>query len=416
MLKIKRINSFEGVICTSGSKNTSLPVICASIIPNSKTILTNVSNITDVKILIELLKDQNIDVFYNGDELTIDSRNVKDNPFEYEKIKKIRASYYLLGVFLGKRKRVLFTYPGGCSFQNRPIDLHLYAFECLGVKISFENDHIIFDSSSLHSGEINFKIKSLGATINAILLSCQIEGKSIIDNPSLEIEVIETINFINKMGGFIYVENNKIIVEGRKKYYGVKHRIISDRMECGTFALFAASLGKVLILDIDSYGLKPLFELFDKLDVKYKKDDSYLLVEQTIPNKSLVVKIDVFPGFPSDLGPILVAYLLLNKKISIIEENVYPNRTSYIKELIKIGAKIKVFNNKIIIFPNSIFSQGTLIGKDLRGTMSLILASMISQKDQIIQGEEYIKRGYENFNEKLNDLNAIVEEFTYENN
>lgn len=401
----------DGIIFTSGSKNIALPIICASLLINDSITINNVPDILDVRNLLEILNEINAKNVFSNNKLIIDSKNILIKKMPFEMIKKMRASYYLLGVLLPKFENLEFTFPGGCSFQERPIDLHLMAFENLGIKFNIKNELIQFDSRNIRNGIITFSKKSVGATINAILCCCQIPGCSIINNPSLDYEVIEVINFVNQIGGCILIEDNSLKIEGREKFYPINNYYIKpDRIEIGTYALLGACKGRILIVGIDTNSLKALFSLFDTLKITYSYTDNYLLVDKSNISYPLSIKLDSDPNFPTDLGPILCAFLLMNKKISIIEDVIYPRRNQYVEELKKMGAKIKIVNNKIIIFPFSKFKSATLYGKDLRGSMSLIIGGLISNQKQSIYGYSYLIRGYENLILKLRNLNVNIKE------
>lgn len=401
----------DGIIFTSGSKNIALPIICACLLINDKITIGNVPDILDVRNLLEILSEINVKNVFTNNKLTIDSKNILIKKMPFEMIKKMRASYYLLGALLPQFDNIEFTFPGGCAFQERPIDLHLMAFENLGIEFNVEDEFIKFDSKNIKNGIITFSKKSVGATINALLCCCQIPGVSIINNPSLDYEVIEVINFINQIGGHILIEDNYLKIEGRKNFNLINNYYIKpDRIEIGTYALLGASKGRILIVGIDINSLKALFNLFDKLKISYSYTNDYLLVDKSNVSYPLYIKLDSDPSFPTDLGPILCAFLLKNKKISIIEDSIYPKRNQYVEELKKMGAKIQVINNKIVIFPFSKFISATLYGKDLRGAMSLIVGGLISDQKQDIYGYSYLIRGYESLITKLRNINVNIKE------
>ena len=210
----------EGIVFASGSKNIALPLICACLITRSKVKLKNVPDILDVRNLLDILNDLNVETKFTNNTLIIDSSNLLYEDFSFSKIKKLRASYYLLGALIPLNKKIIFTYPGGCNFQARPIDLHLYAFSCLNVKVEENDGFLVFTHDDLHSGIIDFSKKSVGATINALLCSCQISGKTLIKNPCFDYEVMQVCDFLNRIGGSVIINqsSNQIIVEGKKQF------------------------------------------------------------------------------------------------------------------------------------------------------------------------------------------------------
>lgn len=410
-INVKPSNS-EGIVFASGSKNIALPLICASLITRSKVKLNNVPDILDVRNLLDILNDLNVKTKFVNNTLLIDSSNLIYKDFSFSKIKKLRASYYLLGALIPSNKKIIFTYPGGCNFQARPIDLHLYAFSCLNIQIEEKDDLLVFTHNDLHSGRIEFSKKSVGATINALLSSCQINGKTIIRNPCFDYEVIQVCDFLNRIGGSVIINQsiNQIIVEGKKQFAIDEYLVKPDRIEVGTYALLGINKGKTLIINVDISPLNALLKLFDYLKINYSYGDNYLLVNKSNINKDVKLILNTDPYLHTDLGPLLCAFLLKNSKISIIKDLVYPKRNSYIEELNKMGAKIKVINDQIIIFPHSIFNTSVTSGKDLRGTMSLLLCAIFSNMEQQITDYNYLLRGYDNLFEKLKNLNIRIEE------
>lgn len=406
-----RNSPVEGLVYISGSKNIALALLCASLLIKGKVVLNNVPNINDINVMLDIAKLLNVDVNFNykNNRLVLDSSNISYDDIPFSLVNKLRASYYFIPILLSLKDDFEFYFPGGCSFQSRPIDLHLHAFSLLGIDYEISDSTIHFFKKELHANKISFDKKSVGATINAILLAIQIKGTTVIINPSLDIEVLEVINFIKTANGLIYIEDEKIYINGINTLKEVEYDVLPDRIEMGTFGLIGASCGKLLILNFKYELLKPLIELFSYLNVNFQYDE-YLLVEKSIIDKPVKITLSSEPNIHTDLGPIVCSFLLLNKKISIIEDIVYPKRNSYVFELIKMGAKIRIINEKIIIFPNSSLHPNILKGSDLRGTMSLLLAGLISKESFLLEGYNYLSRGYENIIQKLNDISIDVKE------
>lgn len=399
----------DGMILPSGSKNVVLPLIACSLFSEGESVFYNVPDILDVKVMLEILKILNVKVTFKNKILRIDKSNliIRDIPFSL--VSKIRASYYFLPILFSYLKECYFTYPGGCSFQERPIDYHLKAFEKFGVSSQELNDNIIkFNVVKLIGAVVKFDKPSVGATINAIMMGLISMGKTEIINPSLSLEVREFINFIKKSKGKINIINNRIYVE--KSYLSaVEFNIPPDPIEGGTYALIGLSNGNLAVFNIDKDECSKLFDLFKKLNLNFCYD-SLLYVKKSIVDFPIRLKLLNQGGMHTDLGPLLCAFLLQNKKISIIEDTIYPERLSYIYELNKMGAKIKVINHKIVIFPYSNYRSACLNGRDLRGTMSLILASIISEKKQLVSGYEHLIRGYDNIVYKLKSIGVNIDE------
>lgn len=402
-------SKIEGIVVPSGSKNISLPIICSTLFINGECRIENVPKLFDVQILLDIFSLLNVDYHFYDNVLYVNSKNKKNNEIPLSLIKQIRASYYLLGCLLPSFKRMVFTYPGGCSFQDRPIDYHIEAFKKLGVIITKHNDEIIFEANNLIPNQVEFKNKSVGATLNTIFLMLQIEGRSEIINPSNDFEVIEVINYLKKSKAIIYYENNKLIIYGGKNLYSCNFKIKSDRIEIATFAFLASIRGKLLICDVVKNNNLALFNILKLLKINYSYENSCLFIKESEIDKSHYFILNNDPGIPTDIGPLLAVLLLKNEKISIIEDKIYPYRNKYVNELKKIGAKMVIKNNKIIIFPHSIFNSNVLNGMDLRGTMSLVLGGYFSYLPQEIDSIFYLTRGYENIFGKLKDINMRIE-------
>lgn len=397
----------DGMVFISGAKNVALPLIYASLLSKGVHIFENVPDILDIRISIQILNQLNVKTKYKDNILEIDTTEFKFKNITFELIKKLRASYYLLGVLIPQINNFTFTYPGGCSFQERPIDYHLDGLKKLGVKI-YENDNVFtFDNSSLKENIITLPRPSVGATINLLFSMVQIKAKSEIINPSLDFEAKKVIDYLNKTGHLIEIEENKLIVYGGCST-PIRYVIPYDRVEVATFSLLGAASNRLLIFGIDDSSIDSLLEFFDMLNIKYDYSDNALFVEKSKISKEIKIKLSVDPYLNTDLGPLICAFLLQNNKISIIEDSIYPSRNEYVNELRKLGAKIEVVNNKIIIFPNSKFNESSMFGKDLRGTMSLVIASIISNKKQKVFGLEYLKRGYEDIINKLIKINVDI--------
>lgn len=398
----------EGIVAASGSKNIALPLIVGSLLGKGITLLENVPDISDVRILLHILGEFHVQIDFKDNHLRLNTETMNVGEMPFEAIKKLRASYYLLGALLPQHPTLTFTYPGGCSFQKRPIDLHFAAIRSFGIDIEADEDVLRFSWKRLHGGEIDFPLRSVGATINTLFLACQVDAVSFIRHPSLDFEVREVIEFLNAKGAWIEIGQDVLIVHGKMNFYSNRFRIRPDRIEIGTFALIGAGVGKVLILNTEGADLRALLSFFDRVHIRYTYGKEYLLVRPSPVDEPVRLVLGPDPEMPTDLGPLLCAFLLLNRKICIIEDTIYPDRNAYVDELKKIGAKIKVVHHQIVIFPFSHFESSVMEGKDLRGTMSLILASLISGKPQRISGYDYLIRGYEGILDKLGNLNVLI--------
>ena len=326
-------------------------------------------------------------------------------------MERLRASYYFYSVLLGMYHKVTASGIGGCRLGERPIDLHIKAFEQLGTKFQKQENKYIFDGENLHAGHIIFDKISVGATINAILLAIQIKGKTIIENAATEPEITELCKFLSKMGATIEgLGTDCIVIKGGKTLHGTTFYNIPDRIEVGTYALIGAATAKNLIIkNVIKEHIQALLDLFDILEVDYSIKENELQVRKSKIKKGIIVLTAPYPGFPTDLQQPLTSFLAVNEGTSVIIESIYTNRFAHIKELNEMGANINVTNMNIIIHGVKELRGLVVNGKDLRGAASLVIAGLIAKGETVVRGLEYINRGYENMIKKLRKVHANIE-------
>lgn len=410
VIRIKGKKLLKGSVNISGSKNLCVALIPAAIISRDVVVIHNIPPISDVYKLIEILEDLDVCVEYHGDTLIIDASNVKYQDLDMKAMQDLRASYYFYSVMLGMFRHLKATSIGGCRLGDRPIDLHIKAFESLGASFAIKQDFFEFEGEFLKPGHIVFEKSSVGATINAILLAIQITGKTIIENAAEEPEIIELINFLRKMGASISCEEGVIVIKGGKSLHGTEFTNIPDRIEAGTYALIGAACAKQLtIKNIVVEHLRSLLDLFDLLEVNYSIEKNNLIVWKSLIKKGVIVLTAPYPGFPTDLQQPLTTFLSVNEGTSVIIESIYNNRFAHIKELNTMGANINVTNMNIIIHGVKELKGRVVSGRDLRGAASLVLAGLMANGETIVKGLEYINRGYENMIKKLKKINANIE-------
>lgn len=405
---IKGNNYLQGEVEVSGSKNLILPLLALQIVTRKKMIINNVPDIKDVHCFLHIFDYLNIThKWINKHSLWIDSSKMIYKSLTIDEISKIRASYYLIGALLPRYKEVEISYPGGCDFEKRPIDIHLKMFSDFGSIIK-EDKNIYFHFDEFKNNEITLKDVSFGATINAILMAIQSESDTVINNISSECEIKCFTDIINLLGGNIKMVNNSLYIKRTQEFKEIEINNIPSRMEVGTFALIGAALGKVRIRPVIREHIPYLEDLFNKSGVLYYFVNDTLVVEKSKKSNSIIVETGVYPAFPTDLQPILTSYLLSIPRIHVIRENIYKNRFSHVEELQKLGAMILKENNSLLI--NGIFAlNGSLIkASDLRGGASLVLAALLANGETIIENVGYIDRGYERFYEKLRNLGADI--------
>lgn len=408
-IKVQGNKVLNGEIYIEGSKNSSLAIIAASLLTKGKVIIKNVPKIQDVFDLLDIIKTLNISYSFISNILIIDSSKIEYKPLLNDLVKNLRASYYLMGVMLALFKKCEIYCPGGCNLGNRPIDMHLSSFEVLGANVEFNNDVYYLSLQNRKNGTIDFKQKSVGASINTLLLASSLESVRI-NNISIEPEVMQVIEALILMGIDINLKEDTCIIKGKENKNGFMISIIPDRIEAGTYALIGAAISSELhIKNIEIDHLKYLLDVFDKIGVKYKCSKNELIVFGSNNIKGSEIKTGPYPSFPTDLQQPLTALLTKAKTKSVIEETIYKDRIAHIKELNKMGAKIESKEGKFYIKENTNL-HGTIIeGKDLRGTASLVLASLMAEGESEILGLSYLERGYSNLINNLKSIGANID-------
>lgn len=403
-------NVLSGEVSVGGAKNSLVALIPASIITKSIVKLINVKPIDDTYTLIKILDKLNVKTLYDDkDCLYIDSRNIKNVRLDNSEMMDMRASYYFMGALLSLYKKVEVIGPGGCNFGDRPIDLHLYAFECLGTKCEIVDGLYKFNKKKILNRKIVFEKKSVGATINAILASCKVRGIIRIINSSLEPEVDDLIDFLNKCGCDIKRENEDIIIKGVRKLSGCEYEVMFDRIEAGTFMIIGGVLGDNLkIKNIEYKYLSNVIDVLKEIGVNIVCHDNYLIVSKGKEYKGIDLVVNPYPGFPTDLQQPLTVLLSICKGVSTIKETIYPARLSHIESLNKMNADIFIDDDVIKIKGDRKFVSGVVSGKDLRGGISLVIAALLADGESEVSGVKYIKRGYSDLVYKLKKIGADI--------
>lgn len=410
ILKIKGGNILNGEVSIGGAKNSLVALIPASIVTKSVVKLENIKPIDDTYTLIKILEYLNVKVLYDDRSVMyIDARHVKNKKLVIPEMINIRASYYFIGALLSMYSNVSSLGPGGCNFGERPIDLHIKAFNDLGFECNKDNDLYSFNKKNRRKKEIVFSKKSVGATINAIIASCKISGSVVLKNCALEPEVDEIICFLNKCGCFIKRDKGNIEIVGAKKLHGCDYKVMSDRIEAGTFMIIGAALANNLkISNVNCEHLKSVIQVLQNIGVRVDEYPDCIVVKKEKEYKAVDVLVDSYPGFPTDLQqPLSVLLCLCNGK-STIKETIYPARLSHIESLNKMNANIVIEDNVILIEGNKTFKSSDVSGKDLRGGISLVIAALLADGVSNVDGVKYIKRGYSDLVYKLNKIGADI--------
>jgi len=405
-------NKLFGEIFLQGSKNSSLPIIAASILIDGISVIDKCPIISDTLAMKELLLALGCDVSRDKWTLKIDSRTCNKDEIPEELMKEIRSSIVLMGPMLARHGRVKLTHPGGCEIGARPIDLHLNGLRQLGARISEKHGYIICEAKKLIGAEVDLDFPSVGATENIMLAATLAEGTTIIRNVAREPEIIELQNFLNKAGAKIEGAGSNVIkIKGVKKLYDVDYEVSGDRIVAGTYLCAAAITGgeltvKGIIPEFLRSTLHKLRETGCSIKILNKED---IFIKAPEKLKAVNIKTMPFPGFPTDMQSQMVTILSLAQGTSIIMENIFENRFKYISELTKMGAKITVEGKTAIVTGVDNITGAAVESKELRGGASLVLAGLAAEGVTKVNGVHYIERGYENFVDNLRSVGANIQ-------
>ncbi len=407
---IKGNKKLKGTVRISGSKNAVVALIPAACLASGPVTIFDVPKISDVDHLKKILELLNVKTIKKDANFIIDPRVIKNTFLNNEAITKLRASYYFMGVLLGRFKKVKMKIPGGCYLGPRPIDLHLKGFEALGATCKNIDGGYEISAKELIGTNIYLDFASVGATINIILAAVYAKGRTIIENAAKEPEIIDVATMLNKMGATIRgAGTSRISIDGIKYLNGCFHEIIPDRIEAGTYILIAAAMAeKVRIINIIPKHLESLLSKLEEAGVKFDLGIDYIEISMAKELKAISVKTLPYPGFPTDLQSPLGALLTKAKGYSKIVDTIYPQRFKYCEELIKMGAKISVDNGSCVIEgPTKLFSS-SIVASDLRCGAALVIAALMSDHETVIKDAYHIYRGYEGIKEKLLALGADI--------
>lgn len=404
-------NRLEGEISISCAKNSLLPILAGTILINGQVVLKDVPKYRDVNAMCEILSSLGGVVVWQGDNLIIDCSNLDKNEISHELASPVRSSIFTLGPILARLGSAKVSYPGGCDIGLRPIDIHLNALKELGCKIIEKNGYIYGQKNKRLKSQVWLKFPSVGATENIIMFASLFEGETIIYNPAKEPEIVDLANFLNKCGAKISGAGSDVVsIEGVKKLHGCEYKAIPDRIECGTFLIAGAmNKGDILIknaiIEHNSLLLEKL-QLCGCKIVKGKK--SIRLIAPKRLESFGDIETAVYPGFPTDLQPQMVALASVCNGCSIVFENVFESRFNYVGELLKMGCDIKFKSSVCIVRGKNILYGADVCATDLRGGASLVLAGLYSEGYTTIDKISLIDRGYYQFEQKLSSIGADI--------
>ena len=400
----------KGTITIGGAKNSAVALIPAALLADGVCTIQNVPNITDRDALFDIVKLLNCDIEQDGNVIKIDSSKLQNVLINQELSVKLRASYYFMGVLLGKYKHVEIFFPGGCNIGTRPIDLHLKGFKALGAKVTKTKHKYILDAEELKGTTINLDFASVGATLNIMYAAVLAKGTTVIKNAAKEVEISNVVDFLNKMGAKISgAGTDTLIIEGVDHLEGTTIEVIPDRIEAGTYIIMGALLGDGLeVKGIVPEHNKALFEKFDEMGIKYQLNNNSVIISKCSNIIASDVKTLVYPGFPTDLGQPMSVLLTQSKGICQMEETIWENRVGHYPYLQKMGANIHVDGLCAKITGPTPLKGTEINATDLRGGAALIVAGLIADGKTYIYDIDYILRGYENIINKLSNVGAKI--------
>ncbi len=403
-------HGLEGTVEISGSKNASLPIIAATILSKGNCKLYNVPDIRDTKITLEIIQLLGGKVKRANGKIEINTKNINITQIPEELMGKMRSTVILAGAILGRYKEVTFSYPGGCDIGARPIDLHLKAFEKLGINIEENYGFIKCKCDKIIGANIDLDFPSVGATENIILAATLAEGITTITNAAMEPEIEDLAKFLNKMGAKIEgAGTNFIKITGVQKLKEISYNIMPDRIEAGTFlCIGAVTAGKIELKNVNPKHVVPAIHKLREMGCMIEENKNSIKLIAPKRLKAVDIKTMPYPGFPTDLQSVFGATLATAKGTSVIVENIFENRYKYTSELKKMGAKIQIEGKIAVIKGVRRLYNAKVEASDLRGGAALVIAALTTKGKTQIDKIEYILRGYENFEQKLNKIGAKI--------
>ena len=414
---IKGGNPLVGEVEIGGAKNAALAILAAAIMTDETVTIDNLPDVNDINVLLEAISGIGAEVDrIDRHTVRINGSNIENFDIEYDYIKKIRASYYLLGALLGKYKRAEVALPGGCNIGSRPIDQHLKGFRALGAYVDIEHGKIIAEAERLIGKHIYFDVVSVGATINVMMAASMAEGLTILENVAKEPHVVDVANFLNSMGANIRGAGTDVIkIRGVSRLHKTDYSIIPDQIEAGTFMFAAAATrGDVTVMNVIPKHLEATIAKLVEIGCEVEEFDDAVRVVSKGDLHNTQVKTLPYPGFPTDMQPQIGVTLALCKGTSTITESIFENRFKYLSELAGMGANVKVEGNAATIEGVDKFSGARVSAPDLRAGAALVIAGMAADGITIVDDIVYIQRGYERFEEKLRSLGAVIERVSTE--
>ena len=413
---IKGGNPLVGEVVIGGAKNAALGILAAAIMTDGECLIDNMPNVRDTNVLLQAMEGIGATIDRKGDnEVVISGKNIDstgDLIVDNEYIRKIRASYYLIGALLGKYRKAQVVLPGGCDIGSRPIDQHIKGFRALGAEVKIEHGMIIAQAEQLVGNRIYLDVVSVGATINIMMAASLAQGNTVIENAAKEPHIVDVANFLNSIGANIRGAGTDVIrIKGVEKFHDTEYSVIPDQIEAGTFMMAAAATrGDVLIKNVIPKHLETISAKLIEIGAEIEESDDAVRVVAVQRLRHTQIKTLPYPGFPTDMQPQMAITLGLSTGTSTITESIFENRFRYVEELRRMGANIKmVEGNTAIIHGVEKYTGASVAAPDLRAGAALVIAGLAAEGYTTVTQIGYIQRGYERFDEKLRALGGLIE-------
>jgi UDP-N-acetylglucosamine 1-carboxyvinyltransferase len=401
----------HGRVKISGAKNHSLAMMPATLLAPGTYHFSNTPNLRDVWTMSRLLGSMGLFCELNGNDLFIDSTNVTSFEAPYEHVKKMRASFYVMGPLLGRFGEAKVSLPGGCAWGPRPVDLHLKGFEKLGAEVTLDGGYVIAKSKGrLKGAKIHFDISSVGATGNVLMAAVLAEGTTVLTNAAIEPEITALARMLVKMGAKIEgIGTTELTIEGVNELKAVDFDTIPDRIEAATFLIAGAmTKGKIILDNVNPYHLSAVIEKLEEAGSKIDVTGDSILIETEDEIKPVDIVTSVYPGIPTDIQAQWMAFMLTANGTSKITESIFTDRFKHVPELIRLGADITIADNVAIVNGGKKLTGAIVMSSDLRASASLILAALVAEGRTEVLRVYHLDRGYEAIEHKLNALGADV--------
>ena len=414
---IKGGSPLVGEVTIGGAKNAALGILAAAIMSDEDVIIDNLPDVSDINVLLQAIASIGAEVErIDRNTVKINGKNIRSYCIDDGFIRKIRASYYLLGALLGKYKEAEVALPGGCNIGSRPIDQHLKGFRALGADVDIMHGAIVAKADELHGSHIFLDVVSVGATINIMMAASLAPGRTILENAAREPHVVDVANFLNSMGANIKGAGTDVIrIKGVEKLHRTEYSIIPDQIEAGTFMFAAAATGgDVTVKNVIPKHLEATTAKLEEIGCEVEEFDDAVRVRAPKRLHRTHVKTLPYPGYPTDMQPQIAVTLALAEGTSIVTESIFENRFKYADELSRMGANIKVEGNSAIIDGVKKLTGARVSAPDLRAGAALVIAGLAADGITVVDDIVYIQRGYENFEDKLRSLGAEIERVSNE--